>query len=781
MRIPQLLFGRIPLLLAFALFSASELYAGHIVGGEFTYTCRGFRNNDPNTNIRVYDVRINMYRDCIGQGAYFDGAREGQGPNGEFSGPGHISIYNGLTLFDPTFNIVLGQVSSVPINLGNPCLVITEDICQEIGVYEFTVELPVSNQPYTLTYQRCCRNPEITNLVRPGDIGTTYFITITPEAQRRCNASPDFNIDPPIAICVNEVFQIDLGATDREGDSLAYKFCDPVLGGGLDGLNGPTSTSTTFDDIIPLIESPPPYAPVDFRFPQFDLNNQLGQGSVLEIDPLTGLLSGRPIFRGIFVLGVCVEEWSRDSVPILLSETKREFQLAVNLCGNQVFADLLETELDDQGRFFIRQCGPGTNTIINQSTNVDFISTYDWILDGPEGILTGNSRDFVTNITTTGVYEGTMILNRNSFAQNCIDTAVFLLGVFPDATADFEFAEPGCNDEPIDFLDRSTPDGDNTIVEWEWDYADGSALDPRQNPRHRYNQPGVFPVRLSITDNNRCTAEVTKPVTYFPTPRTILIEPDPGFGCVPYTKQFINLSRPINDQYIFEWEFGDGATGDVASPTHVYERTGIFDVYLAITSPTGCFVDTLFNSLVDVRSAPIADFFWTPEEPTNIFPDIRVFDRSIDANRSRYVIRNRAGEQIFTTPALDFDYTLRDSATLFITQLVTHPSGCVDTLTKDLKLRLVNTYFMPNAFTPNGDGLNDVFLPEGILIGATEYLLRIWNRWGELIFTSTEPRVGWDGNFRGTPSPGGGYLWDAQFIDVGGEFQEFKGGVVLIR
>ena len=781
MRIPNLTTRLFLLQLVLIIFSFGELYAGHIVGGEFTYSCRGWLNNDPNSGIKVYDVRINMYRDTLGQGAYFDGAPGGAGPNGGFSGPGNITIYRGDDLFIPTLGIELNSVADVPINLGNPCLVITEEVGQQIGVYEFEVQLPVSSETYTLTYQRCCRNSEIDNLVNPASIGSTYFIRINEEAQLRCNDSPVFNIDPPIAICVNEEFQIDMGATEDDGDSLVYKFCNPVVGGGTDGISGSSQTATTFDDVIPEIESPFPYDPAVFRLPQFSLANQLGQGSELTIDPQTGLLEGLPIFRGIFVLGVCIEEWSRDSVPILLSETKREFQLSVNLCGNQVFADLLETELDDQGRFFIRQCGPGQNTIINESTNVDFINQYSWTLEGPDGDITGTQRDFVTDISETGVYEGIMILNENSFAQNCIDTAEFLLGVFPDTEVNFEFDEPGCDDEPINFMDKSLPLEDNIITDWSWNFADGSDFDDRQNPLHRYNIPGEFPVTLTTTDNNGCSASNTLPVTYFPSPRTIIIEPDEGFGCVPFTKPFINLSRPINDQYIFEWDFGDGNTGDVASPTHVYETAGVYDVYLGITSPTGCFVDTVFQNLVDVRDAPTAGFEITPEEPTNLFPDFRVFDTSIGANRRRYVINDRAGEQVFTTPANDFDYTLRDSSTLFITQFVTHPSGCVDTLTLPIKLKLVNTFFVPNAFTPNGDGLNDVFLPVGILIGATDYRLRVWTRWGELIFSTDDPNASWDGTFKGSESPGGGYLWDASYIDVGGEFQEFKGGVVLVR
>jgi len=764
-------------------FPLKQVFAGHIVGGEFTYACRGWLNDDPASGVKVYDVRINMYRDCIGQGAYFDGVELGQstGPQGNSSSPGHITIYRGGSVFEATLPILLDEANPVEVNLGNPCLVLPDDVCQEIGIYEFTIELPVSTESYTLAYQRCCRNEAIKNLRTPDFIGTTYFIAITPEAQQMCNASPVFNIDPPIAICLNQPFQIDLGATDRENDSLSYYLCDAVVGGGRDDLDGTPSTPDFGDDLFPRIESPPPYTSAVWDAPLYTVDAQLGLGSRLTVDSITGLLAGQPQLGGTYALAVCVEEWSRGPDPILLSETKREFQMTVSQCGTRVFADLLETELDDQGRFFIRQCGPGINTIINESTDVNFIETYNWTLDGPEGELTGTSRDFMTDIETVGVYEGIMILNRGSFASNCIDTAEFLLGVFPDAVVDFEFTSPGCDDEPIDFTDLTTPSGNNVITDWDWDFADNSNPDDRQNPRHRYTVPGDFNVRLTVTDNNRCTATGTKPLQYFPSPRTILIEPDEGFGCLPFTKEFVNLSRPINDDYIFEWDFGDGGTADIASPTYIYENRGVYDVYLGITSPTGCFVDTTFVNLVDVRDAPVADFFWTPDEPTNILPDFRVFDRSTGANARRYVIRDRPGELLFTTPSPDFDYTLRDTGTVFITQIVTHPSGCVDTLTKDLRLRLINTYFMPDAFTPNGDGLNDVFTPVGLLVGVTEYRLRVWTRWGELIYSTDQPKEGWDGSFNGRQSPGGGYLWDAQYIDVNGDMASFKGGCVLVR
>ncbi|NJC24582.1 PKD domain-containing protein [Neolewinella antarctica] len=767
------------LLLLFLLVAPCGLRAGHIVGGEFTYACRGWLNDDPDTGIRVYDVRINMYRDNIGQGAYFDGL-VGTAPGGEQSVPGHITVYRGLQVVQPaTRSITLGPVSPIPLNLGNPCLVLTERADQQVGIYDFTLELPIADESYTLTYQRCCRNGAIRNLVNAEEIGSTYFIEITPEAQRRCNASPNFNIDPPIAICVNEAFEIDLGATDRENDSLVYKLCSPVLGGGTDGLNG-TGTATTFDDVAPLIESPPPYQNATFIGPRFSLENQLGVGSVLELNNSTGLLSGQPIFRGTYAVAICVEEWSRDPVPILLSETKREFQLIVNLCENQVNADLLTEEIDSAGRFFVRQCGP-VSTIFNESTDQAFISSYSWTVQGPNGEVTGTDRDFASSLAEPGVYEGRMILNANSRTENCRDTADFLLGVFPDLAADFEFADASCEVDPVAFTNFSSTSGNNTISDYAWDFADDSETDRRINPTHFYDTAGLFPVTLTIVDNNRCRDSTTIDVPYFPAPTTIILGADRGFGCKPFTKQFENLSRPLNDDYVFDWDFGDGGSSTEANPTHVYENSGNYDVYLGITSPTGCFVERTFPRLIDVRDAPTAGFTWEPEEVTNLAPNFRVFDASIDASGRRYTITNAAGRRLFTTPAPDFDYQLRDTSLISITQLVAHPSGCVDTLTQNLRLRFVNVVNVPNAFTPNGDGLNDAFFPVGSFVEVSDYLFRVWTRWGELIYSTPDPEASWDGTFNGALSPGGGYLWDLEYIDNDEASIRMKGGVVLVR
>jgi gliding motility-associated-like protein len=85
----------------------------------------------------------------------------------------------------------------------------------------------------------------------------------------------------------------------------------------------------------------------------------------------------------------------------------------------------------------------------------------------------------------------------------------------------------------------------------------------------------------------------------------------------------------------------------------------------------------------------------------------------------------------------------------------------------------------PDAFTPNGDGLNDVFRP--VAPYTKDFLMEIYNRWGEILFRTTELNTGWDGNYAGRPAPAGPYIYYIRLVDDAGAITEKKGTVTLLR
>jgi len=293
------------------------LKAAHIIGGDLSYTCLGYDD---------YLFTMTLYRDCLGGGADFDS--NGGGGTTEAT----VSVFAGGTLIR-NMNLDSPDISEIDLNSSiHPCPS-TLNLCVEQGVYEFIVTVPNFSDTYTITYSRCCRNATISNMLIPGETGMTFTVDIVPEAQDLCNNTPEF-IAPPIPIvCVNEPLELDLSATDEDGDELRYSFCAPFLGGGLAGSEGNGGEFTDLNGVAPNPEAPPPYIDIDFIAPLYSAENPFGSEAAITIDSTTGIISATPNIIGQFVYGVCVEEY-RDNV--LLSAIKRDFQLNVVDCDPSV-------------------------------------------------------------------------------------------------------------------------------------------------------------------------------------------------------------------------------------------------------------------------------------------------------------------------------------------------------------------------------------------------------------------------------------------------------------
>lgn len=735
---------------------AGIVQAKHIVGGVMSYQCLG--NNQ-------YRFTLKVYRDCAGGGAPFDS-------------PAQIGVYLcGNTINCVSLNqkatyaepdVLVGDEANIPPPV-YPCLTVPPVVCVEEAVYVFNLNLPKSVNSYHVVYQRCCRNNTISNIIDPENSGATFTIEVTPEAQQFCNSSPVFNEFPPTLICANEPLNFDHSASDPDGDQLVYELCAPLLGGGPNGTPGNPGNAAGCNGVVPGPACPPPFSNVLFAVPGYSYDKPLGTGSQISIDPVTGLLKVKPSLIGQFVVGVCVSEYRNG---VLLSKVRRDFQFNVTNCEPIVNAAIKNDEIVGNQQFVVNSCGSKVVDFINQSSPKSNIFSYEWHFeDGtPQTVTSLNSTITFPDI---GTYKGTMIVNKGTV---CADTAIIFVNIYPDIKADFVFDYDTCTAGPVQYTDKSYSEA-GKIENWIWDFSDGS-LSSETNPGHEFNAPGNYPVKLKVFDLNGCSDSLVKNVAYYPVPPVIIIKPSSFIGCVPANIKFINESYPLDSTYEIIWNFGDGGTIDAVSPDHLYNIPGIYDISINITSPIGCKTSAVFNKLIKIEPSPTADFDYTPSDPSNINPVVTFQDAS------KYAVSwgwdfGDGGKSFIQNPI----HTFKDTGMYSVTLYVKHQSGCLDTLTKILDVKPIITYFLPNAFTPNGDGINDEFKGKGFFLGMENFELSIWNRWGEKIFVTNDPNDAWDGrvNNQGNFVQNGVYVVKVRYKGSRGDEFQLSGFATVIK
>ncbi|MEL6922454.1 MAG: PKD domain-containing protein, partial [Bacteroidota bacterium] len=607
----------------------------------------------------------------------------------------------------------------------------------------------------------------------PDDSGATYMIEITPAAQEVCNDSPTFDFFPPTVICANEPLDFDHSATDPDGDQLVYEFCSPLLGGGTDGgPDNPNGDPASCTGIQPNPPCPPSFNDVRWRIPTYSPTEPLAGDPIVTISPGKGEITGTPRTKGQFVVGVCVSEYRNG---VLLSTVRRDFQFNVEDCEPTVVADVQADEQIGDQEYLVNSCGNNTLTFINESFQRSNIDTYYWEFDIKGTTERFNEWDATVTFPDTGLYRGMVILNPGT---TCGDTANIFVNVFPDITADFEFGYDTCNFGAVSFRDLSFS-ASGPIRRWDWRFGDGN-VSSIMNPNNTYSASGDWPVTLLVEDRNSCQEEIEKILPYYPVPPLIILEPSAFEGCAPLETLFKIRGTPfeIDSTYDVVWNLGDGTVVDELSPLHLYNDAGLYDISVEVTSPVGCFTSADFPNWVDVSASPIADFSFTPENPSNFNPTVSFFDESSGAASWAWDFGG-LGNSIQRNPT----YTFRDTGLQVVELIVTHPSGCMDTILQELDIEPQVRYFLPNAFTPNADDINDVYQGVGVFAGMVNFEFSIWNRWGEMIFQTNDPNIGWNGrkNNTGRLSPNGVYVCLVSYEDPRGNQFEIKGVATLVR
>ncbi len=586
------------LLTLILLLAAAEAVATHIVGGEVTYKCLGGNQ---------YQVQLDLYQDCVGGD-----------PNAiAQDSPAYISIFSGTGtrfLFDTSLSRT-GPNLRVPANFSNSCVNNPPRTCLNKITFLRTYILPANASGYYIVYQRCCRNYSVGNILDPGQVGATYFSFIPP-ASGLCNTSAQFKDYPPQIICVNNPLVYDHSATDADNDSLSYEFDTAYQGGSASNAKPvPFSTQLT---------------PVTYIFP-YSAKNPMGGNPQIQINPVTGLISGTPDQVGPYVVTVSCHEW-RNKVKI--NTVTREFQFVVTNCSKAVVANI--PQYSPEFNTYIVQCKGKTVHFTNLSTgaiaNTNGAFSWDFGVPGTNAD-TSSLKEPDFTYPDTGVYSVKLIVNRGS---TCSDSITRLVKIYPEFHAGFEYSGLPCPKTPIQF--KNTIESTyQPVTFYNWSFGDSSiASDP--NPVHRYDTGGVFVVRLHAGNVKGCTDTASRELSIVP------FHPFAGNDTIIVKGESIVFNASGGD--IYNWQPATYLNNpNIHNPVGYYPDTTRLDYIVHIATESGCEGDDTLNVWVVGQSAIYVPSAFSPngDGRNDFLRPIGIGYRNINFFR----VFNRWGQQVF--------------------------------------------------------------------------------------------------------------------------------------
>jgi gliding motility-associated-like protein len=401
------------------------------------------------------------------------------------------------------------------------------------------------------------------------------------------------------------------------------------------------------------------------------------------------------------------------------------------------------------------------NTLINncQMTSLQMEATQEGLVAYAWTLLLNNQVVFTsTTVGDSFTYDVTKnAMNQNVEVRlittnitNCQSTLTSHNIVIPSSSniiADF-LATPTVQQLPnatVTITNNSTPG----VFQYLWDFGDGTNSTDASATSHTYTDAGTYSITLTISDNT-CSDSHTVAIEITPIPPIVDFAYNPPSGCAPLIVDFTNLSQ-FTDPSTYLWDFGDGQISAAISPTHAYFEPGLYTVTLSAANASGDTDTETKTSIIEVFSSPTAQF--------SVYPQVLDIPGDILYTRNRSV-----GATSFlwsfgdNTTSTDFEPQHKYEAEgLFEVELIAYgPDGCNDTtrLSSPIKTELSGKVLIPNAFSPNLSGPgstnklnNEVFIP--LMNRVTKFQMYIFNRWGTLLFESSNQEVGWDGYFQG--------------------------------
>ena len=261
------------------------------------------------------------------------------------------------------------------------------------------------------------------------------------------------------------------------------------------------------------------------------------------------------------------------------------------------------------------------------------------------------------------------------------------------------------------------------------------------------------------TDVNGCVSSDSMVLTVEPLPVVSFIADDTD-GCSPLTVEFTNTTP--GDIATCIWNIEGAEILDGCTTTYTFNSPGLYDVTLTTTSAAGCTNTETYSDYIYIESDPVANFIPSTSEISVYSSEVTFINESIGATTYEWHLGDGMGVVYDEEPTVV--YPSENPVNYSVTLYALSPLGCIDSMTREIFYKEDVIFYVPNSFTPDGDEFNQVFQPiftSGY--DAHDFTMLIYNRWGELVYETTDDTVGWDGTYKGKPVQEGMYTWKIEF------------------
>ena len=430
---------------------------------------------------------------------------------------------------------------------------------------------------------------------------------------------------------------------------------------------------------------------------------------------------------------------------------------------------------------FVNSCYMDSVTFAdNSNVTSGTIDQWQWDLGNSTG---SNSQNPSEVYASEGLYDVELIVTTNN---NCSDTIVKTgIEVWPLPVVDF-IPDEVCLNAATQFEDQSTISTTytaNTNDQWAWDFGDGMGSSNVQHPIYSYTAEGIYNATLIVTTNHNCVDSVIIPVTVHPNPVVDFVG-DTLESCTPRCVEFTDMTVLTMDAIqSWEWDFdGDGFTdSESANPSFCFTNPSNssvmdFDISLIVTSDFGCVNSITKPSYVHSYPIPNASFTFIPEpeDATIVDKEFTFTDQSIIASTWNWDFGDGSTSTV-NNPVHEYP----DTGFYLVTLNIENEYGCTDVTSKWIRINPIYAIWIPNAFSPDGNGTNDYFYVDGY--GIKELQVQIYDRWGLKIYDNVGVDQTWDGYYKGEIVQTDVYVYKVRAKDVFDEWHDYIGKVTVVK